>query len=41
LLALDSGQIGEQHLQELKRLMRRVLRYHLGDKPLVSQTLFK
>jgi DNA repair protein RecO (recombination protein O) len=41
LLALDSGQIGEQHLQELKRLMRRVLRYHLGDRPLVSQTLFK
>jgi len=40
LLALDSGHIEEQHMQELKRLMRRVLRYHLGDKPLVSQTLF-
>ncbi len=41
LLALDSGRIEEQHLQELKRLMRRVLRYHLGDKPLVSQALFQ
>jgi DNA repair protein RecO (recombination protein O) len=41
LLALESGKIEEQHLQELKRLMRRVLRYHLGDKPLVSQTLFQ
>ena len=40
LLALDSGEIGEQHLQELKRLMRRVLRFHLGDKPLLSQALF-
>lgn len=41
LLALDSGVIEEQHLPELKRLMRRVLRFHLGDKPLVSQTLFQ
>lgn len=41
LLALESGHIDEQHLPELKRLMRRVLRYHLGDKPLVSQTLFQ
>ncbi len=41
LLALDSGNIEPQHLPELKRLMRRVLRYHLGDKPLVSQALFQ
>lgn len=41
LLALESGDIGEQHLQELKRLMRRVLRFHLGEKPLFSQTLFQ
>ncbi len=41
LLALDSGRIEPRHLPELKRLMRRVLRYHLGDKPLVSQALFQ
>ncbi len=41
LLALESGDIEEQHLQELKRLMRRVLRFHLGNKPLFSQTLFQ
>lgn len=41
LLALESGRIEPQHLGELKWLMRRVLRYHLGDKPLVSQTLFQ
>ncbi|MDZ4730943.1 MAG: DNA repair protein RecO [Xanthomonadales bacterium] len=41
LLALESGDIEDQHLQELKRLMRRVLRFHLGDKPLVSQSLFQ
>jgi DNA repair protein RecO (recombination protein O) len=41
LLALESGQIEESQLLELKWLMRRVLRFHLGDKPLVSQTLFK
>ncbi len=40
LLALESGDIEGQHLKELKRLMRRVLRFHLGDKPLLSQTLF-
>jgi len=41
LLALETGEIGAQHLQELKWLMRRVLRFHLGDKPLVSQSLFQ
>jgi len=41
LLALDSGLIEVQYLPELKRLMRRVLRFHLGDKPLLSQTLFQ
>jgi len=41
LLALESGQIEDVHLQELKRMMRRVLRFHLGDKPLLSQSLFK
>jgi recombinational DNA repair protein (RecF pathway) len=41
LLALESGDIEDQYLQELKHLMRRVLRFHLGDKPLLSQSLFQ
>ena len=41
LRGLESGDIEDQHLRELKRLMRRVLRFHLGDKPLVSQSLFQ
>lgn len=40
LLALKSGQLEERHLQELKSLMRSVIRYHLGDRPLKSQALF-
>ena len=41
LLALQSNCIEERHMSELKHLMRRVLRFHLGDKPLVSQSLFQ
>lgn len=40
LLALQSGQIRDRHLKELKALMRRMIRHHLGDKPLKSQQLF-
>lgn len=40
LLALKSGNIQSHHLRELKFLMRRLIRYHLGDKPLKSQSLF-
>lgn len=40
LLALESGQIEEKHLKELKQLMRRVIRHHLGDRPIASQSLF-
>lgn len=40
LLALKSGQLQESHLKELKSLMRSVIRYHLGDRPLKSQALF-
>jgi DNA repair protein RecO (recombination protein O) len=40
LLALKSGVIEDQHLRELKALMRKLIRYHLGDKPLNSQALF-
>ena len=40
LLALRSGRIEAAHLTELKYLMRRLIRYHLGDRPLKSQSLF-
>jgi len=40
LLALKSGEIGQQHLQELKILMRKLIRFYLGDKKLKSQSLF-
>ena len=40
LLALKSGQIEDQHLKELKHLMRRLIRYHLGDRPIASLSLF-
>lgn len=40
LLALKSGQIEQQHLRELKHLMRRLIRYHLGDRPIASLALF-
>jgi DNA repair protein RecO (recombination protein O) len=41
LLALQSACIEAEYLKELKQLMRQVLRHHLGDKPLVSQSLFQ
>ncbi|MBT8046980.1 MAG: DNA repair protein RecO [Xanthomonadales bacterium] len=40
LLGLKSGQIEDRHLKELKALMRRLIRFYLGDKPLKSQSLF-
>jgi len=40
LMALKSGSIEDQHLAELKALMRRLIRFNLGDKPLNSQALF-
>jgi pyridoxine 5-phosphate synthase len=40
LLALQSGEIGPQHQQMLKRLMRRLIAHYLGDRPLKSQSLF-
>lgn len=41
LLALHEERIAEEHLDELRRLMRRVIRYHLGDRPLATLSLFK
>jgi DNA repair protein RecO (recombination protein O) len=40
LLALRSESLQSEDLPELKRMMRRVMRYHLGEKPLASQALF-
>lgn len=40
LIGLKSGNIEDRHLQELKALMRRLIRFYLGDKPLNSQSLF-
>jgi DNA repair protein RecO (recombination protein O) len=40
LLALKAEQLDDQILPELRRLMRRVIGYHLGEKPLASQALF-
>jgi DNA repair protein RecO (recombination protein O) len=40
LLALRAGKIDAAHQRELKYLMRRLIRYHLGDRPLKSQSLF-
>jgi DNA repair protein RecO (recombination protein O) len=41
LLALKSGTPDAQHLPELKSLMRRLIRHHLGDRPIRSQQLFR
>jgi DNA repair protein RecO (recombination protein O) len=40
LLALKSGHPETEHLQELKSLMRTVIRHHLGDRAIRSQQLF-
>jgi DNA repair protein RecO (recombination protein O) len=40
LLALKSGEISEDHLRELKTLMRKLIRHHLGDRAIKSQQLF-
>lgn len=40
LMALKSGNIEDRHLKELKMLMRRLIRFYLGDRPLNSQSLF-
>jgi DNA repair protein RecO (recombination protein O) len=40
LLALQAESLQAEDLPELKRMLRRVMRYHLGDKPLASLALF-
>lgn len=41
LQALDAGQPAAGDLPRLRHLMRRVIRYHLGDKPLASDALYR
>jgi len=41
LLALKAEQLDDDLLPELRSLMRRVIGYHLGDRPLASQALFR
>jgi DNA repair protein RecO (recombination protein O) len=40
LLALHSEELQSANLPELRVLMRKVIGYHLGDKPLASLSLF-
>jgi len=40
LIALREDRVGAADLAGLRRLMRRVIGYHLGDRPLASQALF-
>jgi DNA repair protein RecO (recombination protein O) len=40
LLALHTENLQTDNLPELRMLMRRVIGYHLGDKPLASLSLF-
>jgi len=40
LLALKSGSVEDRHLKELKTLMRRLIRFHGGDREIHSQQLF-
>lgn len=41
LLSLSSEQIAPEDLAELRGVMHRVIRHHLGDKPLASDALYR
>jgi DNA repair protein RecO (recombination protein O) len=41
LLGLHAEHLDEDHLPELRMLMRSVIGYHLGGKPLASMSLFR
>jgi DNA repair protein RecO (recombination protein O) len=41
LLALDAGEVPCEQWRALRLMMRRVLRHRLGDRPLVSETLYR
>jgi DNA repair protein RecO (recombination protein O) len=40
LLALQAEELSDEDLPALRHLMRRVLRHHLGDRPLASEGLY-
>jgi len=40
LLQLHAEHLQAEHLPELRMLMRSVIGYHLGDRPLKSLSLF-
>ena len=40
LVALREGRVAADQQADLRRLMRRVIRYHLGDRPLNTAALF-
>jgi DNA repair protein RecO (recombination protein O) len=40
LRSLQSEQLVSDDLPALRKMMRRVIRYHLGDKPLASESLY-
>lgn len=41
LQALDAGHLEPEDWPALRYMMRRVLRHHLGDKPLASEALYR
>jgi len=41
LQSLQGDQVASEDLPALRRLMRRVIRYHLGDKPLASEAFYR
>jgi len=41
LQSLQTEALAEEDLPALRRMMRRVIRYHLGDKPLASEALYR
>lgn len=41
LLALDAGEVSREQWQPVRLMMRRVLRQRLGERPLVSESLYR
>ncbi len=41
LQSLQAEEVAEEDLPALRHMMRRVIRYHLGDKPLASESLYR
>ncbi|MEM1411565.1 MAG: DNA repair protein RecO [Pseudomonadota bacterium] len=41
LLALDAGELALEDRVPVRHMMRRVIRHHLGEKPLASEALYR